>query len=975
MKLETGKLYSGFKLLSEREVKEINCIGRIFLHEKSGARLLYLESEDDNKVFSVSFRTPPENSTGLPHILEHSVLGGSRKFPAKDPFIELAKGSLNTFLNAMTFSDKTMYPIASRNEKDFFNLMDVYMDSVLYPSIYSTPETFMQEGWHYELEDKEGDAAYRGVVYSEMKGAFSAPESILFRKIQESLFPDTPYGVESGGDPDVIPQLTNDEFLNFHRKYYHPSNSYIFLYGNGDILKQLQFLDENYLSSFSRMELDSRIPVQKPFGEMREMMVEYPAAEGEDLKDKTFLNMNFVVGRSTDPDLYLALEILEHLLLETPAAPLKKALIDANLGKDVLGRFDNSILQPVFSIVVKNTNEDEKQRFRDVVFETLKGLARDGIDKELVEASINIKEFELREADFRGYPKGLIYDIKCMDSWLYDEDPLLHLAFQSTIERIRNAAKSNYFEKMIEDYLLDNSHCSMIVLKPEKGLSERKAEELKKELSEYKSSLSSEEIESLIRQTMKLKERQSSPDTREALEAIPLLSLEDIEKKAEKLPLEERNESGIKILYHPISTNGIAYLNLYFDSMKVKQELIPYAGLLSEVLGKSGTNKYSYSALSNAVNIHTGGIDFSGEVYIKNGDYNIYYPMFVVKSKALLSKLPKLVEIAGEIISGTIFNEKKRLLEIIREAKSRIEISMYNQGNRVAARRVMSYFSLSGKYDELVNGLGFYKFLTGIEKDYEKSADSIIKNLQEVSKSIFNKNNLIMSFTCDGDGYERFKNLLPGLIDSLEKSDLQNYEYKFELNNDNEGLLTQAKVQYCAKGSNFIKLGYKYSGSLVVLSTIAGYDYLWNRIRVQGGAYGTNAVFSRSGNMYLTSYRDPNLKRTLDVYDGLSVYLENFDADKREITKYIIGTVSRLDHPLTPAMKAEKSDANYINGVTQEDIQQERDEVLKTTADDIKGTAPLIRDAMAQDYLCVLGNESLIKQNRDIFSNLVDVFE
>ena len=441
MTLEIGKMYNGFKLLEESTINEINSKALLFQHEETGARLLKLENEDDNKVFSIAFRTPPKNSTGVAHILEHSVLCGSRKFPTKEPFVELIKGSLNTFLNAMTFADKTMYPVASRNKKDFFNLMDVYLDAVFYPNIYNYPQIFMQEGWHYELEDKNSDITYKGVVYNEMKGAYSSPESILMRKISESLFPNTTYGVESGGDPDFIPELSYEEFIDFHKKYYHPSNSYIFLYGDGDVLEELKFIQDNYLKDFHRLNIDSSIKIQPSFPKMREMTVDYPISPNEKEEDKTFLSLNFAVGKSTDKELYLAFDILEHLLLETPAAPLKKALIGANIGKDVFGIFDSSILQPSFSVVVKNSNEDKKDEFKQVVFNTLKDLVENGIDKKLIESSINIKEFALREADFGGYPTGLIYGIKCMDSWLYDGNPFMHLNYEPQLEKVKEALR------------------------------------------------------------------------------------------------------------------------------------------------------------------------------------------------------------------------------------------------------------------------------------------------------------------------------------------------------------------------------------------------------------------------------------------------------------------------------------------------------------------------------------------------------
>jgi Zn-dependent M16 (insulinase) family peptidase len=462
MHFNIGDMYHGFRLLDERDVKETNSIVRLFLHEKSGARLFYMENEDDNKVFSITFRTPPKNSTGLTHILEHSVLCGSRKFPTKEPFVELVKGSLNTFLNAFTFGDKTMYPVASRNDKDFENLMDVYLDSVFYPNIYKHPEIMRQEGWHFELENTEDELKYKGVVYNEMKGALSSPESVLSRKLEETLYPDTPYSYESGGDPEVIPELTQEEFIAFHKKYYHPSNSYLFLYGKMDAVSRLKFIDEEYLRDFEAISVDSAIPAQKAFGSMQSYEEEYPISAQEDEKDKTYLSLNYAVGLSTDPELYLAMEILEHILLSTPASPLKKALLEANLGKDVFGKYDNSILQPAFSIIVKNSNAERKEEFIKVVLDTLKKLVREGLDSQLAEAAVNLKEFQQREADFEGYPKGLIYNIKIMDSWLYDKDPVMHLTYEQVFKKIRGSLKERYFENLIEKYILNNSHINPI---------------------------------------------------------------------------------------------------------------------------------------------------------------------------------------------------------------------------------------------------------------------------------------------------------------------------------------------------------------------------------------------------------------------------------------------------------------------------------------------------------------------------------
>ncbi|WP_291634439.1 insulinase family protein [Clostridium sp.] len=976
MKFIIGSTYHGFKLTEEKNIEELNSVTRLFEHVKSGARLMHIENDDDNKVFSIGFRTPPKNSDGLPHILEHSVLCGSRKFPTKEPFVELIKGSLNTFLNAMTFSDKTIYPLASKNEKDFFNLMDVYLDAVFYPNIYSEPAILMQEGWHYELENKEDKLTYKGVVYNEMKGAFSSPEGCLMRKVQESLFPDTSYGVESGGDPEFIPDLTQKEFLEFHKKYYHPSNSYIFLYGDGDIDKQLQFISEGYLNDFDRIPVDSAIKLQKSFSSMEEVKIEYPISDDDDERDKTFLSMNFVSGDNiSQPELHLAFEILEYLLLESAAAPLKKALIDADLGKDVFGSFDNSILQPVFSIVAKNSNESEKEKFKEVVFTTLKNLVKEGIDKKLIEACINITEFKLREADLGGFPKGLFYYITSMDSWLYDKDPTMHLEYESYLSKIKAALTTNYFENLIEKYLINNTHSSMVILNGKKGLAEQKSKAVEEKLAKYKASLSEKQIDEIVQGTKALKERQMAPDSVEVLETIPLLELSDIENKVEHLPLKEKDEQGVKVLSHNIFTNKIGYINLLFDAKKVDMELLPYVTLLSTILGRVSTKNTNYSDLSNEINIHTGGIHFTTEVYGESGDFEKYSPKLVVKTKALVPKIPKLFDLMAEIVSTTKFDEKKRLKELIQQLKSRLEMKIVDRGHMVAAGRLTSYFSPASAYIESTTGISFYKFINEIEKDFDKKSEEIIGNLKKVAELIFNKNNLIISVTGEEDIYTAFAGELPKIMNILGENKLPDAEYNFNLNKNNEGLLTSSDVQYVAKGYNFIKQGYSYSGKMLVLKTIASLDYLWNRVRVQGGAYGAFANLARSGNVVFVSYRDPNVKETLNAYDGICDYIGNFEASKREMTKYIIGTISELDSPLTPSMKGERATAFYIRGITEAQRQVERDEVLSTNAEDIKSFKPLLDDVIKGNYFCVLGNETKLKENKDIFIDLVNVFK
>lgn len=973
--MDKNEIYEGFKLLETQSLKDINSEAMLFEHIKTGARLFYLKNDDNNKVFSISFRTPPQNSTGVPHIIEHSVLCGSRKFPVKEPFVELIKGSLNTFLNAMTFSDKTMYPVASKNDKDFMNLMDVYLDAVFYPNIYKYREIFMQEGWHYELENKDDDLKYNGVVYNEMKGAFSSPESVLMRKIQNSLFPDTTYGVESGGDPDDIPTLTYEDFIEFHKKYYHPSNSYIYLYGKMDIGEKLKFINDNYLNNFEKQEIDSHIDIQEPFENPIEEIHEYPISSNEKEEDKTFLSLNFAVGRSTNPEEYLAMDILENILLESESSPLKKALISANLGKDVYGFYDKSILQPVFSIIVKNSNLSEKDKFKKVVYETLTDLVKNGIDKKLIEASINRKEFDLREANYQSLPKGLVYGISCMDSWLYDKSPLTHLNFSKTLDKIKTALSTDYFERLIDKFLLNNNHCSLLVVRPAKGLVEQKEKELTKSLKEFKDSLSSEQINKIIEDTKKLRERQTTPDSKEDLEKIPLLSLSDIKKEADVLPLVEKQELNTKVLHHPIFTSGIGYLNLYFDMSALPEELVPYASLLSKLLGKISTKNYNYEDLSNEIDINTGGITFNISVYGKFDDDKVIYPKFIVKSKVLVEKMPKLAEILAEIISNTRFDEKDKIKELIQKTKSRLEMIAYDAGHMVAVQRAASYFSPSSKYNELISGIDFYKFVSNIDKNFEAEWKRLSNALTKVSEVLFNKSNVLVSFTGSEEDYIKFRDVFNVIYNRLGDNRYKPEKFKAEYKNYNEGFMTPGKVQFVAKGYNYRRLGYTYTGALKVFKTIANFDYLWNNIRVQGGAYGCMSYFNQNGNLLFVSYRDPNLKNTLDVYDNIDSYIENFEADEREMTKYIIGTISEIDTTMTPSLMGEISDINYIRKLTQEDIQKERDQILSTSLEDIKSLKNLFHECLSKNYICVLGNENNIKQNKNLFNNIVNLFE
>ena len=967
-----------YELIEKRQIEELGSIAYLLKHKKSGARIALLSNDDDNKVFHIGFRTPPQDSTGLPHILEHSVLCGSKKFPVKDPFVELAKGSLNTFLNAMTYSDKTVYPVASCNDADFQNLMDVYLDAVFHPNIYEKEEIFCQEGWHYELETPEGELSLNGVVYNEMKGAFSSPEDVLDREIMAALFPDTAYGNESGGDPDVIPDLTWEHFLAFHKKYYHPSNSYIYLYGDMDMAEKLQWLDEAYLKEYDQIEIDSEIPIQKSFDAMKEAVLEYPISDAEEERDNTYLSYNKVIGTSLDAELYLAFQVIEYALLAAPGAPLKQAILDAKIGKDVMSSYDNGILQPTFSIITKNANTDQKDAFVTLITQTLENLVHKGLDKKALEAGLNYYEFRYREADFGNYPKGLMYGLQAFDSWLYDENkPFIHLEALTTFASLKKRVDTDYYEKLIQEYLLDNQHGAIVVVEPKKGLSQKKEEALRKKLEEYKATLTREECEKLVEFTAHLREYQEEESEQEDLEKIPVLKLEDIDRGVRPFKNEEMTIADSTVIYHEYNTNGIVYLDMAFDISEIPQELLPYVSILKNVLGYIDTENYSFGELFNEINRKSGGINSSLGLYAKETEASDEKTLltYELRTKALGEQLPFVFSMVEEILTKSKLDDEKRLYEILAQMKSRLQMALPSHGHSTAVTRAMSYFSESSDFSDRTGGISFYRMIEKLEGNFAEEKEHLIQKLREACTYIFCPENLLVSVTCERKDLEYLEASLRVLQSCLKTVEKNHEQEKIMLEKKNEGFLTSSQVQYVAVAGNFKKAGLDYTGALRVLKVILSYDYLWLNIRVKGGAYGCMSGFTRTGNGYLASYRDPNLKGTLEVYRGTVEYLKNFAASDRDMLKYIIGTISDMDIPLTPAMAGRRSLTAYLTGVTEERILKEREEVLSCTVEEIRKLAAHVQAILNENVICVLGNEALLKKEKELFGTLEPLFQ
>lgn len=967
---KVGSVIHGFKLTKIEKVKEVNSTSRIFAHEKSGARLIYFSNDDDNKVFSIAFKTPPTNDTGVPHIMEHSVLCGSKNFPTKEPFVELMKGSLQTFVNAMTFNDKTVYPIASRNDKDFQNLMHVYLDAVFYPNLVNDPDILKQEGWHYEIKEDSGELFYNGVVYNEMKGMYSSPDSYLSRRTFSHLFPNGTYGNDAGGEPASIPNLDQNQFVAFYKKHYHPSNSYIFFYGNGDVAEHLKFLNDNYLKDFTKAKVDTDIKLQPAFAKAKEVSENYGIPQGDSEKDRTFLSLSYVAEPLTD-----GLNILQEILINSAEAPLKRALLDAEIGKDVQGEYDDDPYQSVFSITVKNSNPEMKEKFKSVVENTLKNLVKKGIDKKLIDASISKVEFFMREFDLKGMPKGIVYDFLVLQTWLYGKDPLKHIRFEQQLAKIRTQAKSRYFEKLIEKTFLKNNHQLLFVLKPKAGLDIEQAEALQKQLASTKNSLSVDALEDLKKGTERLKEKQRKPDTPENLAKIPVLELKDLNPKAEVIPRKEIDLEETKILFHDVFTNGITYINFYFDGATVPEDMIPYTTLLGAVYGQLDTEKYKYEDLDKEININTGGIHHDVKVVASKKTTNVYHPKFVVESKALTKKVPKLLALFSEMMLKTKFVNKKRIKELIQEEKARMEQEITSSGINFPVVRAQSYHSFADRYRDRTEGVLYYQFISDLEKNYDKKADEILANLKKIQNLIMTRHGLLLSLTVDGSSYKDVQKELSSFLKSFpaEKPEVQ--KYVFDVKTTNEAFVVPGKVQFDVASANYRELGFEYDGGLLVLQNILSTGYLWNKVRVQGGAYGGGLRLSRAGSLILYSYRDPNLKETFEIFSKIPKHLEDYEASDREMTKAVIGSISDLDTPLTPSMKGETDAAYFIAGITQDDIQKERDQVLKTDVKVIRDFAKLFEKSLDKGYVSVLGSESKINENKNMFGQVVKIIE
>ncbi len=966
---------STYRLIEKRRIDELAADGYLLEHIKTGARVLCISCEDDNKVFSIGFRTTPKDSTGVAHIIEHTVLCGSDKYPSKDPFVELAKGSLNTFLNAMTYPDKTVYPVASCNYQDFKNLMSVYMDAVFNPNIYKTRTFFEQEGWHYELADADSPLIYNGVVYNEMKGAYSSPDDVLGEEIKKALYPDNEYAHDSGGEPNTIPQLTYENYIDFHRTYYHPSNSYIFLYGNCDMEERLTWIDSEYLSGYGRISVDSAVALQKAPEAPVYRVATYSITDEESEKKNTFLSWNRVTGEASDVLEGLAFSVLEYVLMDAPGAPIKLALMKAGIGSDVYGGYNDGLRQPYFGIIAREADKEDESRFEFIINDVLSDIVENGINKRTVLAGLNSLEFRMREADYGGLSKGLIAGLNAMNTWLYDDNGAFDmLCYQQYFDKLRTLIDEGYFEKLIKEKLLDNPHGATVVMVPEKGKNDKNDAETARKLAELKASLSREQIAQIVEHTAALKKFQETPSTPEELEKIPLLSVDDVSKKAEQLYIDEKELDGIKVIHSDVFSAGIAYFKFSFDARSIGVDDVKYASLLVSLLFQMSTEDHSYEELGDEILIKTGGLRAGAIARVRPEGLDFRVE---ISGKAFSNSQNDAMELISEVVNTTSFADRERLHNLIMMGKSRLSSTLVERGNGTATVRAAGTVSGKARIDDMISGIDYYEALDNWDKNFDSVYEELAAKLTQLCKKVFVKENMIISFTGSAEEYESFKEAAPVFTDTLPAGEHFTGEFRPVLLDQNEGFKSSSQVNYVGLYGNPIKESdkYKYTGALRVLGIWMGYEYLWINIRVMGGAYGCGCVFMKRGGVMLSSYRDPNLADTLEVFRKAADAVRNLDFSERDMTKYILGAVNELDSPKTPAQKGSMSFEMWMAGITQEDLQRERDEVLTADIKTLRGLADYIDTAVSQNHYCVVGNASAIDAASELFDRTINIFK
>jgi len=952
----------GFELIREQEIPELRTKAQLFRHVRTKGELLSLINEDENKVFGITFRTPPSDSTGVPHILEHAVLCGSRKYPVKEPFVELLKGSLNTFLNAMTYPDKTCYPVASQNVRDFYNLIDVYLDAVFYPRL--APFVLQQEGWHFEMESPDDPLTLKGVVFNEMKGAYSSPDHLLAEYSQRSLFPDITYGLDSGGDPKEIPNLNFEQFKAFHETYYHPSNARIYFYGDDEPEMRLRIVND-YLKDFEWMPIDSEIPLQKRFDQAKRIVRVFAGGEKEEAGPKGMFTLNWMLDETTRKELNVAFHMLEYILLGMPGSPLRKALMDSNYGEDIAGEgLASEIRQMYFSAGLKGIDPKNADQIENVILSTLTKLVSEGIDRRTVEAAQNTIEFILRENNTGNYPRGLVLMLRALTTWLYGDDPLALIAFEGPLESVKKeiSEKGPFFEELIDRYLLKNSHRTHLLLEPDPDLAKKEMSSERERLAKARAAMSPSDLETVRLTSQKLKERQETPDSPEDLAAIPCLGLSDLSRVNKLIPVDCLPEKETQILYHDLFTSGIAYLELGFNLHVLPQRFLSYVPLFGRALLEMGTEEEDFVSLTLRISRKTGGIHPVFHTSVLK-DSKAGTAWLFLRGKAMMAQMPELLAILRDVLLTVRLDNQARFRQIVLEAKARLEQAIIPAGHQMVNLRLRAPFNEADWAAEQMKGVSYLLFLRKLAKRVEENWAAVHQDLEEVRKILVNRNALLLNVTMDETGWKHCQPQVGEFLEHLPASSAKAVPWNPDKKTDFEGMTIPAQVNYVGKGTSLYAMGYRFHGSAHVISRYLRNAWLWERVRVQGGAYGAFCLFDRlSGVLTFVSYRDPNLLKTLEAFDASAQYLKNLELSDDELTKAIIGTIGDIDQYQLPDAKGYTSMVRYLSGETDGDRQRMREDVLGTRIKDFRSFGELLEEAAGSALVKVLGSQTALEE-------------
>ena len=949
----------GFTLLDEREIPEINSLARRYRHARTGAELLSLINDDTNKCFGVSFFTPPADSTGLPHILEHCVLNGSRKYPVKEPFVELLKSSLKTFLNAFTGSDMTVYPVASQNHQDFYHLVDVYLDAVFFPNI--SERTLAQEGWHYAPADG-GAFQFGGVVYNEMKGAYSSPGSLIGRYVQRSLFPDTIYQHDAGGDPAVIPQLTYAQFRAFHERHYHPANAQFYFYGDDDAEERLRLLDE-FLADITReaRPLAREIAPQPPFAAPTRQQQRYDGAPGSG-----YARLSWALPALADDEAARAalnFAILAHILTGSAASPLRVALLESGLGEDLSGgSVDMHARQLSYSVGMKGVKDEDADKVAPLILSTLRRLADEGIDEKTVAASLNTVEFELREANTGGFPRGLAHFLAALSRWNYGGDPMTPLAFAAPLAEIQQqAAQPGYFEGHIRRWLLDNRHRSEVIMLPDAAVREELAAAEAGRLAAATAAMAESEKEAARERARELRRWQETPDTAEALATIPTLQRADLETRNREIPGEALDWPGARVLLHELPTNGIAYIDLAFDLRRLPAADLPWVSLLSRAMLGMDTAREDYVRLSQRIGQYTGGVSIQPYT-ARRLDDGQPAAWLIVRGKARPQRIGELCQIFRDILLTTRFEDRERFRQLLLEQKGGKEASLIPAGHQVIHSRLKAQYSAADWAGEQLSGLEYLFALQELSERLDEAWPAVVERLQGVRERLLGGGaGFLLNVTTDAADWPALAGPLREFAESLPARADEQHDWRPALGARDEGLTLPAQVNYVGKAANLYALGHTLRGADLVALHLLRMGYLWEEVRVKGGAYGGFCAFDRhSGTLTYLSYRDPHIERTLAAYDAAAAHLRALPLDDAEVTRYVIGVIGQMDAYQLPDAQGYTALTRALTGDEAEARQQLRDEALAATAEQVRGFATVLEQARDAGSVVILGAEAAI---------------